>query len=289
MSKLPSPNPSTLVENQTFAREAAAQYGRRPAQGPYTVGLGNNAVYLALADVAALAGNTAGSSALAAVDSIRRQLASGEWAAFLPATADASVRAGYEAQLRVLAAKLAATHGGHARLRVLLGRHTLQHRLALDAAEPRQPCSSTPTAERSADGAADPVLDYRTASNPVDLALLAAFVPVLQRYLRTPAMVALGVKETAPGPSALPADDSIVAYVRDTANPTGFHPCCTAAMLPRNKGGVVDTQLQVYGAPGLRVVDASVFPTIPATHTSATVYAVAEKAADIIIRAWTSQ
>ena len=48
-------------------------------------------------------------------------------------------------------------------------------------------------------------------------------------------------------------------------------------MMPEHFGGLVDAELLVHGVSGLSVVDASIMPMIPATHLSATVYAVAEK------------
>lgn len=53
-------------------------------------------------------------------------------------------------------------------------------------------------------------------------------------------------------------------------------------MMPEELGGCVSDELLVYGVKGLSVVDASIIPMIPATHLQATMYAVAEKAADII-------
>ena len=50
-------------------------------------------------------------------------------------------------------------------------------------------------------------------------------------------------------------------------------------------GAVVDAQLRVYGIDGLRVVDASVMPSLPAANTNATVLAIAERATDIITEA----
>lgn len=61
-----------------------------------------------------------------------------------------------------------------------------------------------------------------------------------------------------------------------------FHVVGSCAMLPRDKGGVVDHQLRVHGTRGLRVVDASIFPIEPTGNIQTTVYAVAERAADLI-------
>jgi len=63
---------------------------------------------------------------------------------------------------------------------------------------------------------------------------------------------------------------------------TAYHPCGTCAMMPTGLGGVVDNRLRVYGVKGLRVYDASVFPLISKRLIESSVYAVAEKAADLI-------
>lgn len=61
-----------------------------------------------------------------------------------------------------------------------------------------------------------------------------------------------------------------------------WHVCGSCAMLPKEKGGVVDTRLGVYGVENLRVVDASAIPLISTASLQTTVYAFAERAADII-------
>jgi choline dehydrogenase-like flavoprotein len=81
-------------------------------------------------------------------------------------------------------------------------------------------------------------------------------------------------------PLSVPASDSdadILAWVR-RASQTVYHPTSTCAM-----GSVVDPELRVYGVEGLRVVDASVMPTITRANTHAPTVMVAEKAADLIL------
>lgn len=77
-------------------------------------------------------------------------------------------------------------------------------------------------------------------------------------------------------------DEAIDAYVR-AGSSTVFHPVGTASISPRNaQWGVVDGQLRLKGAHGVRVVDASVWPFVPNAHTQGPVYLIAERAADII-------
>lgn len=59
-------------------------------------------------------------------------------------------------------------------------------------------------------------------------------------------------------------------------------------MLPEEMGGVVDSRLRVYGTKNVRVVDASVSPLEPLGHLQSTMYAVAERAADLITEDWSS-
>lgn len=97
-----------------------------------------------------------------------------------------------------------------------------------------------------------------------------------------PALKDLGPVITNPDPATVKSDEDIRAAARVNVVPTLAHPSYTCAMMKREHGGVVDAQLRVYGVKGLSIVDASVIPLIPATHLSSTVYAVVEKAADII-------
>jgi choline dehydrogenase len=87
------------------------------------------------------------------------------------------------------------------------------------------------------------------------------------------------LKAVERAPFSVPAsgsDDDILAWVR-SASQTVYHPTSTCAM-----GSVVDPELRVYGTEGLRVVDASVMPTITRANTHAPTLMIAEKAADLI-------
>ncbi|RFB79421.1 GMC family oxidoreductase [Methylovirgula sp. 4M-Z18] len=88
-------------------------------------------------------------------------------------------------------------------------------------------------------------------------------------------------KELAPGPEVA-SDDDLIADVRKRSG-TVYHPCGTCRMGADTKTAVVDARLRVHGLQGLRVVDASVFPSIISGNTNATVMMVAERAAGMIL------
>lgn len=129
-----------------------------------------------------------------------------------------------------------------------------------------------------------PLLDFNAGSNEVDLQVAIKAVRKVREFMSAEALSVLGPVEVVPG-ADVQTDEELEAVMRSSLyGPSFAHPVGTAAMMPRNLGGVVDSDLKVYGAEGLWVVDASVFPILPAAHTQAAVYAVAEYAADKIKR-----
>ncbi|KAL8369879.1 hypothetical protein RB595_000300 [Gaeumannomyces hyphopodioides] len=133
----------------------------------------------------------------------------------------------------------------------------------------------------SADPLAQPVLDFRTASDPADLDLAAALFDKHAQIMSAPAMRALGPRLAAPFAAAATREE-LKRLLRANMSPSNAHSCCTAAMVPRAAGGVVDARMRVYGVQGLRVVDASYWPMVLTAAPTATTYASGEKIADMI-------
>ncbi len=105
------------------------------------------------------------------------------------------------------------------------------------------------------------------------------------RFMRTlaaaPSLARLIEREIAPGPQ-VQSDAEMLEDIRQRAG-TIFHPVSTCSMGQDPKDHVVDARLKVHGLSGLRVVDASVFPTVTSGNTNAPTIMVGEKAADMIL------
>lgn len=124
---------------------------------------------------------------------------------------------------------------------------------------------------------AEPILDYRGFSNPLDAVLMRESLNYARRYHKDSETIqtAFAPVETIPGANVTGAD--LDFYIRNTSSSTTGHMSGTCSMMPRQLGGVVDADLLVYGVTGLSIADASIMPLVPGAHICATVYAVAEK------------
>lgn len=112
-----------------------------------------------------------------------------------------------------------------------------------------------------------------------DLKAVAAAVEMVREAAAPLLDCNLVTEEICPGRDV--RGEALEQWIRDNA--WGHHASCTCPMKPRDKGGVLDSRLRVYGVPRLRVVDASIFPRIPGYFIVSAIYMAAEKAADMIL------
>jgi choline dehydrogenase len=132
---------------------------------------------------------------------------------------------------------------------------------------------------RSPYPAIPPAIQPNYLSTQTDKDTLIAGLRIARKVLQTPAMRELVTGEFLPGP-ATETDDEWLEHIRQTAGTT-FHPTSTC-MMGVDERAVVDPELRVRGIDGLRVIDASVMPTVVSGNTNATVIMIAEKGADMI-------
>jgi choline dehydrogenase-like flavoprotein len=137
---------------------------------------------------------------------------------------------------------------------------------------------------RSSRLAEKPIVDFAYLTHPLDIEILARHILLLERLLACEPLAFCVKKNGKRLPASFPRIATVEGakeMVRACAH-TNYHPVGTCAMMSESVGGVVDPTLRVYGTTIVRVCDASVIPVMPRGNILTTVYAVAERAADIV-------
>jgi choline dehydrogenase len=132
---------------------------------------------------------------------------------------------------------------------------------------------------RSSDPKDAPMLRMNYLQSEADVQKLVAGIKLMRELFQTSAFDEFRGRAVAPG-ADVQSDKALEAYIRETCSPV-FHPVGTCKM-GTDPMAVLDPELRVHGIEGLRVVDASIMPTITTGNTNAPTIAIAEKAADLI-------
>ncbi|KAJ9143481.1 Oxygen-dependent choline dehydrogenase [Pleurostoma richardsiae] len=257
------PSSFDIFTNATF-RSWANKVWAANKTGPYSIAIGNAAAWLSFPVISPR------------YEDIAAKLSSSNVSEYLPPDTHPTVVAGYRAQMRALAAALRSNDtafynnviSGGPGAGTLVDLHPLSRgTVNINIIDPE---------------GSEPVVDYRALSNPVDTMIMVDMLRFTRRYyFNTTINTQFAPVELQPG-DCVTSEEDLAGYLSETLSPTKYHPAGTCAMLPRELGGVVDEELRVYGVQKLRIADASIMPTLPGANTCQTVYAIAEKAADLI-------
>ena len=129
-----------------------------------------------------------------------------------------------------------------------------------------------------------PAIAPNYLSTQADLDVAVAGLRFTRTIMAAPALAAFNPKELKPGPEVT-AEEDLQRAAGDLGT-TIFHPVGTCKMGPgHDTSAVVDDQLRVHGIKGLRVIDASIMPTITSGNTNAPTVMIAERGADFIRQA----
>jgi choline dehydrogenase len=134
---------------------------------------------------------------------------------------------------------------------------------------------------KSADPRAYPAINPRYLSTPEDRKVAADALRLTRRIASQPAFARYEPEEFKPGPE-FQTDEALARAAGDVGT-TIFHPVGTCKMSPASDtSAVVDSRLRVHGIERLRVVDASIMPTITSGNTNSPTVMIAERGAEMI-------
>src|SRR5262249_37591327 len=135
---------------------------------------------------------------------------------------------------------------------------------------------------KSADPREAPAINPRYLNEQTDRRAIVGGLRFIRRLFAAPVLAKYCGAEILPG-AQIESDDELLDYARQKGS-TASHAPCTCKM-GSDQMAVVDDQLRVHGLERLRVIDASVMPTVTSTNTNAPTIMIAEKGAELIRRA----
>jgi choline dehydrogenase len=133
---------------------------------------------------------------------------------------------------------------------------------------------------KSNDPKAQPAIRFNFLADPIDQRAMIDGFRMMRKIVDAKPMDVYRDAEFSPGASVA-SDDEILTWIRHNSQ-TAYHPIGTCRMGPAGPKTVVDDKLRVHGLEGLRIADASIFPTMPSGNTNAPSIMVGEKMADIL-------
>jgi choline dehydrogenase len=257
------PNTDTLVTNATYATEQRALY-ESSRQGPYGI-IGTLSTTLCMYTLC---------DATPDCSSIIAKAEAADPATYLPKDSDPTVIAGYTAQRKAILDQLKGnqvpaalvTWGSGNKTTLFMGKPLSRGYVAISSADPLD----------------SPTIDYGSMVDPVDFDVLIATFLRNRDIMHAPSMKVLGVQEASPLADDVVDHDALREAFTKILTPSTGHECCTASMAPLEHGGVVNTDMEVYGVQGLRVIDISTLPMLVATPPAPTIYGIVEKISDTI-------
>ena len=266
ISNMSKPNPTSLTTDPAFNASAWAQYAANKT-GPLTQARGNALAFIPLPEVAPKSFRDLANQV--------KKLKNDE---YLPAIYKGSKKLlkGVDAQRKVLAELFQSKEAGiveypipAAGSGVLVGLEKPLSRgyIAINPQNPQGP----------------PKILYNALTNPIDKSVMAACVRYIRSVWARPELKQFSPVETSPG-AQYQTDEELIKKMVELGSiwPTLSHPSGSCAMMPENMGGCVGDDLLFYGVEQLSIVDASILPLVPSQHIQSTMYAVGEKAGDII-------
>jgi choline dehydrogenase-like flavoprotein len=136
----------------------------------------------------------------------------------------------------------------------------------------------------SRDPAAAPAIHPNYLATPEDRRIAVESIRITRKIARQAALAPYNPVEYLPGPQVRDDDEAALAHAAGDIGTTIFHPVGTARMgRDDDRSAVVDARLRVIGLDGLRIVDASVMPSITSGNTNSPTMMIAEKGAEMIL------